>query len=131
MAAKVKPKKTIKKGAKSNTKAQKTAPRTIRTLHHRVTAERSYKGQTLPGMHHSTKMTHAGATAHFDVSYLTSLGQKGAALASAVLQNCERDYTTLQQDFGGITPGRLPFVVQITSDNTGASHSSCMGRTYR
>jgi hypothetical protein len=78
-------------------------------------------------MHHKSKETHAGNTPHFDVSYLTTLGQRGADLAQAILQNCERDYTTLQQVFGALTPQRLPFVVQITSDNTGASHSSCMG----
>jgi hypothetical protein len=46
------------------------------------------------------------------------------------MQSCgtaEQDYATLQQVFGGITPEGLPFIVQITSDNTGASHSSCMG----
>ena len=127
MAAKAKLKKTVKKAAKSSTKAKKTAPSMARTLHHRVTGTRTHVGQTLPGMHRTAKMTHAGATAHFDVSYLTSLGQKGAALGTAILQDCERDYTTLQQAFGGITPQRLPFVVQITSDSTGASHSSCMG----
>ena len=127
MAAKAKLKTTIKKAAKSSTKAKKTAPGIARTLHHRVTGTRTHVGQTLPGMHRTAKMTHAGATAHFDVSYLTSLGQKGAALGTAILQDCERDYTTLQQAFGGITPQRLPFVVQITSDSTGASHSSCMG----
>jgi hypothetical protein len=79
------------------------------------------------GMVHQSKITHAGKTAHFDVSYLTKLGQKGASLAQAILQNCERDYAFLQQVFGGITPHRLPFVVQITSDNSGASHSSCLG----
>jgi hypothetical protein len=78
-------------------------------------------------MHASAKTTHAGATAHFDVSYLTSLGSKGAKLAQALLQNCERDFTTLHAMFGGLTPGRLPFVVQVTSDSTGASHSSCLG----
>ena len=79
------------------------------------------------GMHHKSKLTHAGATDHFDVSYLTKLGQQGADLAKAILANCERDYTTLRDAFGGITPGRLPFVVHITADNTGASHSSCLG----
>jgi hypothetical protein len=98
-----------------------------RTHHHRVTARRIHQAPTMPGMHHSSKVTHAGSTANFTVSYLTKLGQQGADLAKAILQNCERDYATLQQVFGGITPQRLPFVVQITSDNTGASHSSCMG----
>ena len=128
MAAIAKPKKPTKKAAQaSSINAKKTAPNIARTLHHRVTARRSHRGQTLLGMHAATKLTHAGATAHFDVWYLKSLGQNGAALATAILQNCERDYTTLQQAFGGITPHRLPFVVQITSDSTGASHSSCMG----
>src|SRR5262249_17268694 len=53
--------------------------------------------------------------------------KKGAALAQAILQNCERDYTTLQQVFGGLTPQRMPFVVQVNSGATGASHSSCIG----
>src|SRR5712692_10844744 len=98
-----------------------------RTQHHRVTAPRGHQAPTLPGMHHRSKITQAGNTTHFDVSYLTSLGKKGADLADAILQNCERDYATLEQVFGGLTPEGLPFIVQITSDNTGASHSSCMG----
>lgn len=98
-----------------------------RTQHHRVTSRQGHVGPTMPGMHHKSKLTHAGTTAHFDVSYLTSLGKKGADLAAAILQNCERDYGTLEQVFGGITPEGLPFVVQITSDSTGASHSSCLG----
>lgn len=98
-----------------------------RTQHHRVTAPQSHQAATLPGMHHRSKITQAGNTTHFDVSYLTSLGKKGADLAAAILQNCERDYATLEQVFGGLTPEGLPFIVQITSDNTGASHSSCMG----
>ena len=97
-----------------------------RTQHPRVTARRTHQGLVM-GMHQKSSVTHAGATTHFDVSYLTKLGQQGADLAKAILQNCERDYTTLQQVFGGLTPHRLPFVVQITSDSTGASHSSCMG----
>jgi|SRR5437762_4705243 len=97
-----------------------------RTQHHRVTVHRSHR-DVLMGMHHKSKVTHAGATANFDVSYLTKLGKPGADLAAAILQNCERDYSTLKQIFGGLTPQRLPFMVQITADSTGASHSSCMG----
>ena len=99
----------------------------FRTQHHRVTAKRTHSAATLPGMHAKKKVTQAGTTAHFEVSYLTSLGTAGANLAAALLQTCERDYATLQQIFGGLTPEGLPFVVQITSDNSGASHSSCMG----
>ena len=96
------------------------------TQHARVTAGRSHQRPVM-GMFHMSRITHAGNTAHFDVSYLSSLGQQGVDLARAILQSCERDYAALQQIFGGLTPHRLPFVIQITSDNTGASHSSCMG----
>lgn len=94
--------------------------------HVRVTAGRSRRNPVMGSLSRSSA-TQAGKTAHFEVSYLTSLGQQGADLAAAILQNCERDYTALQQIFGGITPHRLPFVVQVTADASGASHSSCMG----
>lgn len=94
--------------------------------HARVTAGRT-RERPIMGMFESTRVTHVGNTTHFDVSYLSRFGQKGANLAQAILQTCERDYIALQQIFGGITPHRLPFIVQITSDSTGASHSSCMG----
>jgi len=115
-----------KSAPKSKSKARPRAPIETRTAHSRVTALRAHAGPLL-GMHASSKVTHAGTTTHFDVSYLTRLGKQGASLAQAILQNCERDYTTLQQAFGGLTPQRLPFVVHVTADNTGASHSSCMG----
>src|SRR6266446_5867412 len=98
----------------------------LSSVHHRVTVARARQAAVM-GMRRQSQLTHVGNTDHFDVSYVTSLRKTGAALAQAILQNCERDYSTLQQVFGGITPHRLPFVVQITSDATGASHSSCMG----
>src|SRR5882762_4799579 len=98
----------------------------LSSVHHRVTVARARQAAVM-GMRQQSQLTHVGNTDHFDVSYVTSLGKTGAALAQAILQNCERDYSTLRQVFGGITPHRLPFVVQITSDATGASHSSCMG----
>ena len=115
---------------KESVAARTTAPRSPTyarvTQHARVTAGRSHKRPTL-GFFDPAKVIHAGNTVHFDVSYLSRLGQKGANLAQAILQTCERDYGALQAIFGGLTPGRLPFVVQITSDNSGASHSSCLG----
>src|SRR5215471_12503841 len=115
------------------TKAKTTRKATARhrpsettNQHHRLTVYRTYKGEVM-GMRASNAVTNAGQTAHFEVSYVTKLGKKGASLAQAILQNCERDYSTLQQAFGGVTPHRLPFVVQITTDNSGASHSSCLG----
>jgi hypothetical protein len=124
-------KKASKKAAAKPRKATtaKTGQRGVAALaaqHHRVTVPGAHVTAVM-GMWQKSKTTHAGATPNFDVSYLTSLGQKGATLAQAILQTCERDYATLQQIFGGLTPHRLPFVVQVTSGSTGASHSSCLG----
>lgn len=112
--------------AKLKSKAKTRVPREAMSPHHCLTVHRTYQGAVV-GMQARSKVIHAGNTAHFDVSYVTKLGKQGAGLAQAILQNCERDYTTLQQAFGGLTPHRLPFVVQITADNSGASHSSCLG----
>lgn len=97
-----------------------------RSLHSRVTVKSGHRGG-LDGMHRRAHVTVAGKTAHFEISYVTSLGTRGAELAQALLDTCERDYDTLQRDFGGATPQRMPFVVQVTADATGASHSSCLG----
>lgn len=97
-----------------------------KTRHQRITARIGREAAGM-GMHADNAVTNAGETAHFQVSYLTALGQKGATLAQAILGTCERDFKTLQGVFGGLTPERMPFLVQITDDSTGASHSSCMG----
>jgi len=78
-------------------------------------------------MHDASLVTHVGSTAHFEVSYLTKLRSKGARFAEAILENCERDYEILSEAFGGLTPKHMPFAVQVTADDSGASHSSCMG----
>src|ERR1700756_4418999 len=65
--------------------------------------------------HHPSKVTPVGKTPHFEVSYLTTLSKKGDTLARAILHNCERDYAALKKFFGGLTPKRLPFVVQVTA----------------
>jgi hypothetical protein len=111
---------------KNASRKKPSAPQRAGAQHSRVTGGRNHKNPVM-GMFGAGDVTPAGKTAHFEVSYLSKLGQQGANLAQAILQKCEGDYTTLQQAFGGITPNRLPFVVQITSDNTGASHSSCLG----
>ena len=128
--------KRVKKSSAGKTARKTVRTRSMKTVsraaapatsqHRRVTIHRAHPNAAM-GMHARSKLTHAGATAHFDVWYLTSMRQKGATLAQAILANCERDYATLTQIFGGITPGRLPFVVQITPGATGASHSSCLG----
>lgn len=117
---------TKKKAKESTTKVGPKRAAALSALHHRVTVHRGHP-TAIMGMHKQSKLTHAGNTPHFDVWYVTTLGQKGAALAQALLQNCEQDYTTLQQVFCDLTPHRMPFVVQVNSGTTGASHSSCMG----
>ena len=115
-----------KRVKKPSTRLTRVRTAGLSSVHHRVTVPRAHQAAVM-GMRQQSQLTHVGKTDHFDVSYVTSLGKTGAALAQAILQNCERDYATLQQVFGGITPHRLPFIVQITPDGTGASHSSCMG----
>ena len=125
--AKKRSSKTTRKIAKKvTTRLTRMRTAALSSVHQRVTVSRTYPAAVM-GMHQQSELTHVGNTDHFDVSYVTSLGGTGAALARAILQNCERDYATLQQIFGGITPQQLPFIVQITRDATGASHSSCMG----
>jgi hypothetical protein len=97
-----------------------------RTQHHRVTVHRNHRGK-VRGMHHASLLTPVGKTAHFEISYLTKLRSKGAKFAEAILENCEHDYEILSKFFGGLTPKHMPFVVEVTADNSGASHSSCMG----
>jgi hypothetical protein len=48
-------------------------------------------------------VTPVGKTAHFEVSYLTMLGKKGATLARAIVENCEGEYAVLKRFFGGLT----------------------------
>ncbi|HET9402276.1 MAG TPA: hypothetical protein VFO34_15135 [Candidatus Acidoferrales bacterium] len=64
-------------------------------------------------------------TPHFIITYDQSLGQVGQNLCDAVLANCERDFATLQDWFGGITPGNLPFTIRIQAGSNGASHAGC------
>jgi hypothetical protein len=117
---------TKKKSKESITKVGPKRVAALSTLHHRVTVHRAHP-TAIMGMHKHSKLTHAGNTPRFDVWYVTTMGKKGAALAQAIPQNYEQDYTMLQQVFGNLTPQRMPFVVQVNSGATGASHSSCMG----
>jgi hypothetical protein len=134
MARKASTSKRAVKKAKATTAAaaRPTGSTDLRTVHHRVTVPRAH-ATAIMGMHHRSKLTHAATTAHFEVGYLTRLGPKGAALAQAILQNCERDYMTLQQVFGGLTPQRMPFVVQITTarQNVHRPITSIMGPPRR
>jgi hypothetical protein len=111
---------TKKKGGTQRAKPTKRISR-----HARVTG--SGRNNPVMGLHQAGSLTAGGSTAHFKVSYSISLGTKGAALAKAILGGCEADYASLQQIFAGLTPGRLPFAVQITDEGGGASHSSCLG----
>jgi hypothetical protein len=66
-----------------------------------------------------------GNTQHFNVFFGSSLGDAGVSHADAVVAVCERDYSTLQAYFGGITPPGLPFNVIIATHILGAYHYGC------
>jgi hypothetical protein len=110
--------------ARSTKPRQPVRPRV--QAHSRVTAGHS-QGSPAMAMLAAASVTAAGNTAHFNIFYESNLGQQGADLAQAVLQNCERDFAYLQQIFGGLTPQGMPFVVHVTSGNGGASHMGCLG----
>jgi len=67
-----------------------------------------------------------GSTANFDVSYDSTLGANGQALANAVLASCESDLAKLESFFGIASPGR--FTVYIVPGTSGASHAGCSSR---
>ena len=69
----------------------------------------------------------AGQTAHYVVSYDDSLSN-GAALANAILGQCEQDLSALSSLYGGIMPAAasLPFQVSLVPGGGGASHPGCL-----
>jgi hypothetical protein len=71
----------------------------------------------------------AKQTPHFKVSVDPALGASGVAIADALMQTCEQDFTTLQGYFGGITPKSMPFHLVVTSGSQGASHATCPATT--
>ncbi len=83
--------------------------------------------QTLISAPAAAKNIHRGSTQHFEVYYDHSLGRRGSILADAILAACEKDYTTIQRYFNGITPPNLPFKIYLTPDNSGAGHYGCDG----
>ncbi|GHO82603.1 hypothetical protein [Dictyobacter formicarum] len=66
-----------------------------------------------------------GNTPNFQVYYNPNLNSAGEALANRVLETCERDYKTLSDYFGNITPPGFPCNVIIASEITGAWHADC------
>jgi hypothetical protein len=76
-----------------------------------------------------------GSTPHFRVYYDPALGTNGIPLADDVIATCERDYSTLQSWFGGLTPPGLPFQIVITpldssgNGSGGAYHWGCAATT--
>jgi len=62
----------------------------------------------------------AGQTAHYVVSYDDSLSN-GAALANAILGQCEQDLSALSALYGGIMPAAasLPFQVSLVPGGGG------------
>jgi hypothetical protein len=72
-----------------------------------------------------TFKAHPQQTAHFKITVDSGLGQAGTDVANALIQTCEKDFTTLQGYFGNITPKSMPFHLIVTSGNSGASHATC------
>ena len=56
--------------------------------------------QEAPALPPSIALAGAGRTEHFEVSYDESFGETGLAVASTVLDRCERDLTTMREWFG-------------------------------
>lgn len=56
--------------------------------------------QEAPALPPSIALASAGRTEHFEVSYDESFGETGLAVASTVLDRCERDLTTMREWFG-------------------------------
>ena len=56
----------------------------------------------------------AGSTTHFSFEFDVTLDASAAkTLANALVATCERDYDTIASWFDGLTPGGVPFKVQI------------------
>jgi hypothetical protein len=119
---------------KESVAAPTTTPRSLTyarvTQHARVTAGRSHKRPTL-GFFDPAKAIHAGNTAHFDVSYLSRLGKKGANSAARAHHRMRRI-----ADIDGATPegGRVTDEVNNNPRNSsarqrrpGASIYDCSG----
>ncbi|HSS49596.1 MAG TPA: hypothetical protein VLX28_11690 [Thermoanaerobaculia bacterium] len=86
---------------------------------------------TLPGTAPRTAVvpltapaTPAGSTPLFRFTFDPSLGANGQALATALAQTAEQDFAAMQRYFG-VTPGHLPFIVNIVPGGHGASHGGC------
>src|SRR5258708_35927317 len=73
------PRAATKRSTKAGAKAAAGRAASFSAPHRRVTAGRAIPAATM-GMHAKGKVTPSGSTADFDGSYMTSLGQKGAAL---------------------------------------------------
>jgi len=65
----------------------------------------------------------AGSTSHFTFSFDPSVAN-GNELALALAQTCEQDFAAMQLHFG-VTPGDLPFLVEIVPGYNGGRHGSC------
>lgn len=56
----------------------------------------------------------AGSTTHFSFEFNNTLdAAKSRALCSALVATCEGDYNVIASWFDGLTPGGVPFVVQV------------------
>lgn len=69
------------------------------------------------------------ATTHFEVFVDTALGRRGLAIAQFVLGECERDYESLREYFGGATLPGLPIrvvVARMPEDARAYHYEGCL-----
>ncbi|GLV55775.1 hypothetical protein KDH_26190 [Dictyobacter sp. S3.2.2.5] len=69
--------------------------------------------------------TLCGNTPNFQVYYNPNLDSAGETLANRVLATCEKDYQTISDYFGSLTPPGFPCNVIVASEITGAWHADC------
>ncbi len=72
----------------------------------------------------TTGLTAGGITTHYTFAYDESLGGAGGvepARTNTAIANCEADYTWMQTQFAGVTPGTLPIPTTVLPFGGGAS----------
>lgn len=82
----------------------------------------------VPDVSAPSAYTLRGSTTNLDISYDSSLGTNGHALADAMLASCESDLAKLEGFFGIASPGR--YSVFIDPGTFGAFHFGCLDETF-
>ncbi|WP_158014458.1 InlB B-repeat-containing protein [Ralstonia solanacearum] len=72
----------------------------------------------------TTGLAGGGVTTHYTFAYEEKLGGPGGiepARTNSVIASCENDYSWMQTQFAGVTPGTLPIPTLVSSFGGGAS----------